>query len=112
MKRVAVGALILAGLAQIVITILEPEFNTAAGLGIGAGFFLFAGLAATGRWWALGVTAIVSGLLTLAAIGQLTDRIAEGETGQTVRVLGFQLLTLTATIGGGVAALRSYGARS
>lgn len=112
MKRVAAGALVLAGIAQIVITILEPEFNTAAGLGVGTGSFLFAGLAATGRWWPLGVTAIVSGLLTVAAIGQLTDRIAEGGTGQTVRVLGFQLLTLTATVASGVAGVRAYGART
>lgn len=112
MRNVAVAALTLAGIAQVVITFLEPEFNAGAGLGIGAGFLLFAGLAATGRWWALGVAAVVSGLLTLAAIGQLMDRIDSGETGEALRVVGFQVLTATAAITGAIAAVRSYRSRS
>lgn len=108
MRQLTAASLVVAGFGQVAMTLTEPEFNTATGLGIGVAFFLLAGLAATGRWWALAVVAAVSGLLTIAAIGQLTDRIESGETGEAIRVLGFQALTATATVAGTVSAVRGY----
>lgn len=108
MNRATVVALVLAGLGQMLVTALEPEYNTAVGLAIGLVFLAMAALAATGRWWAIGVVAVLSGLLTLAAIGQLSDRIEYGSTGAVLTVLGFQALTLTACATGLIAATRTY----
>jgi hypothetical protein len=107
-KYLTTAALVVAGSGQVAVTLTEPGFNTALGLGIGTAFFLLAVVAATGRWWALAVVAAVSGLLTIAAFGQLTDRIESGETGEVIRVLGFQALTATAAVAGTVSALRGY----
>jgi hypothetical protein len=90
------------------ITAIRAEYNTAVGLGIGAMFLLLAAVAATGRWWATGTVAVLSGLLTLAAIGQLSDRIESGSPGEVLTVLTFQFLTLTAATTGLIAAARAY----
>jgi hypothetical protein len=107
-KWVTVISLVLAGLGQMLITAIRAEYNTAVGLGIGAMFLLLAAVAATGRWWATGTVAVLSGLLTLAAIGQLSDRIESGSPGEVLTVLTFQFLTLTAATTGLIAAARAY----
>lgn len=112
MRRLTFAALGLAGIGQIVITLMEPDFNTAVGMGIGAAFFLLAALAATGRGWAFGVVPLISALLTVAAVGQLMDRFESGETGEAFRVLAFMALTATAAIAGTVSAVGSYRSRN
>jgi hypothetical protein len=107
MKRVAVVALVLAGLVQIVASAMESGYNTAVGMAIGGVLLGLAALAALGRWWSLGVVALVSGLLVLAAIGQLMDRINDGATGEIMRVLAFQALLVAASVTSAIAAVRS-----
>jgi hypothetical protein len=90
------------------VTASEPDYNTSLGLSIGALFLVLAGVAAIGRWWAIGIVSVFSGLLTVAAIGQLLDRIESGSTSQLLTVLTFQSLTLTAATAGLIAATRAY----
>ena len=107
MKMVAVVALVLAGVVQIVASAMESGYNTAVGMAVGGILLGLAGLAALGRWWSLGLVALISGLLALAAIGQLLDRIEEGATAEMMRVLAFQALMLTASVASAIAAVRS-----
>lgn len=93
-----------------VMTALEHGHNTTLGLAIGFVFLGLAGLARIGWWWVVGLVALVSALLTLAAIGQLMERLGDGSIGDVLAVLAFQSLTLTASVTGSIVATRAYGA--
>lgn len=106
--RIATAALAASSLLQLVGVATEPGFNTAAGVAVAVALLGLAGLAATGRWWALAVVAAFGVLLSTVAVGQITRLIGEGEPAELLRVLAFQALTLTTAIAGLAATLQGY----
>lgn len=66
-------------------------------------------LAATGRWWGLGVSAVLSGFMVLATASRQTDRLTDtGEAAERIGILLFLVLLSLAATSGAIASIATY----
>lgn len=110
--RISVLALIGAALVYAVVVAILADYNIFAVI-----FLLIllslAGLAATGRWWGLGASAVLSGLMVVATASRQTERLTDpGEPAERIGILLFLILLSLAATSGVIASIATYRDRS